>query len=229
MADALIFDIDGTLLDSVDLHARAWQEAFHHFGHDIPFDDIRSQIGKGGDQLMPVFLDADEIKTRGKEIEEFRGKLFKDKYLKDVKPFPGVQALFQKALAHGQKLALASSAKGDELETYERIAGIEDLVHVETSSADAEKSKPHPDIFEAAVARLGKGIAQSDIVVIGDSPYDAEAANKAGLKTVGVLCGGSSESDLRRAGCIAIYNGPEDLLRNYDSSPLGGSSPLTRD
>lgn len=220
MADALIFDIDGTLLDSVDLHARAWQEAFRQFGHDIPFDDIRSQIGKGGDQLLPVFLDAEEIKKRGKEIEEFRGKLFKQKYLKDVKPFPGVRALFEKALAHKQKLALASSAKGDELETYERIAHIEDLVHVETSSADAEKSKPHPDIFDVAVERLGKGIARDKIVVIGDSPYDAEAAKKAGLKTVGVLCGGSAESDLREAGCIAIYQDPDDLLRNYDSSPL---------
>ncbi|MDQ2713064.1 MAG: HAD family phosphatase, partial [Acidobacteriota bacterium] len=135
MPEALIFDIDGTLLDSVDLHARAWQEALQRFGHDIGFEDIRSQIGKGGDQLLPVFLTPEELRERGKEIEEFRGNLFKRKYLKDVKPFPGVRALFEKVLSSGQKLALASSAKGDELETYERIAHIEDLVQVETSSA----------------------------------------------------------------------------------------------
>lgn len=220
MPDALIFDIDGTLLDSVDLHARAWQEALHHFGHDIPFEDMRSQIGKGGDQLLPVFLSPDELREKGKEIEEFRGNLFKEKYLKDVRPFPGVRALFEKALSNGQKLALASSAKGDELEHYERIAHIEDLVQVKTSSADAEKSKPHPDIFEAAMARLGNGIDPTNIIVIGDSPYDAEAAKRASLATVGVRCGGFPESRLREAGCIAIYQDPEDLLRNYDSSPL---------
>ncbi len=220
MADALIFDIDGTLLDSVDLHARAWQEAFEHFGKAIPFDEIRSQIGKGGDQILPVFLSPDEVPTRGKEIEKFRSNLFKAKYLKEVKPFPGVRPLFEKVLSYGQKLALASSAKGDELKDYERIAQIEDLVQVETSSQDAERSKPHPDIFEAAFTRLGDGIRRENVIVIGDSPYDAEAAKKAGLATVCVRCGGFPESDLREAGCIALYDGPEDLLRNYDSSPL---------
>lgn len=220
MPDALIFDIDGTLLDSVDLHARAWQEALHHFGHEVGFQEIRDQIGKGGDQLLPVFLAPDELRSKGKQIEEFRGNLFKKKYLKDVKPFPGVRALFERALSNSQKLALASSAKGDELEQYERIAHIEDLVHVETSSADAEKSKPHPDIFEAAMARLGKEIDPGDVIVIGDSPYDAEAAKRAGLAAVGVRCGGFPESSLREAGCIAIYQDPEDLLRNYDASPL---------
>ncbi len=222
MPSALIFDIDGTLIDSVDLHARAWEEAFHHFGHDIPLDRIRGQIGKGGDQLMPVFLSQDEIERRGKEIEKFRGDLFKERYLKDVKPFPGVRALFQKAASQGQKLVIASSAKGDELKKYEQIAGIDDLVEVETSSEDAEESKPHPDIFEAALARLGKNVKPEDALVIGDSPFDAEAGRRAGLQTVGVLCGGFPEADLRAAGCIAIYKGPEDLLRNYDSSPLSG-------
>ncbi len=220
MPDALIFDIDGTLLDSVDLHARAWQEALQHFGHDIPFADIRGQIGKGGDQLMPFFLSADEVKKRGKEIEQFRGDLFKKKYLKDVKPFPGVRPLFEKAIANGQKVALASSAKGDELEHYKKLAQIEDLVHTETSSTDAEKSKPHPDIFEAAVDRLGKEITPDKVIIIGDSPYDVEAARKAGIRTVCVRCGGFPETVLQDAGCIALYDGPEDLLLNYDSSPL---------
>jgi HAD superfamily hydrolase (TIGR01509 family) len=220
MADALIFDIDGTLLDSVDLHARAWQEAFQHFGHDIPFDKIRSQIGKGGDQLLPVFLDEEQRKNYGKKLEEYRADLFKRKYLAEVKPFPCVRELFQKAISSGQKVALASSARGDELKHYEQIANVEDLVHVETSSADADKSKPHPDIFQAALEHLGSEIDRSKIVVIGDTPYDAEAAGKAGLKTVGVLCGGFPEESLRGAGCFAIYRDPEDLLRNYEQSPL---------
>jgi HAD superfamily hydrolase (TIGR01509 family) len=220
MAKAIIFDIDGTLLDSVDLHAQAWQEAFRHFGHDIPFDEIRSQIGKGGDQLLPVFLSEAEIKERGKEIEEYRSDLFKRKYLPDVKPFPCVRELFLKIKSKGQQVALASSAKGDELEHYEKIAHIEDLVEVKTSSADAKRSKPHPDIFEAALDRLGYSVRREDAIVVGDSPHDAEAAKRAGLRTVGVRCGGFPEEDLRSAGCIAIYEGPEELLRRYEETSL---------
>jgi HAD superfamily hydrolase (TIGR01549 family) len=220
MAEAVIFDIDGTLLDSVDLHAQAWVEAFRHFGHDIPFDQVRSQIGKGGDQLLPVFLRPEELKEKGKKIEEFRSRLFKEKYLPQVKPFPRVRELFLKIKANDQQIALASSAKGDELKKFERIANIEDLVEVETSSADAERSKPHPDIFEAALARLGKKVAREQAIVIGDSPHDAEAARRAGLRTVGVRCGGFPETALWEAGCIAIYDGPEDLLRHYEESPL---------
>ncbi len=226
MPEAIIFDIDGTLLDSVDLHVQAWREALGHFGHDIPFDQIRSQIGKGGDQLLPVFLSKEELDQKQNEIQEFRASLFKDKYLPKVKPFPGVRELFQKVVASGQTPALASSARGDELETYERIANIQNLVRVETSSADAKQSKPHPDIFEAALDRLGKKIRREEVIVVGDSPYDAEAAKRAGLRTVGVLCGGFPKDALRQAGCIAIYKGPEDLLREYDSSPLASRASI---
>jgi HAD superfamily hydrolase (TIGR01509 family) len=220
MAKAIIFDIDGTLVDSVDLHAEAWQEALQHFGHDIPFNAIRSQIGKGGDQLLPVFLSEEELKQRGKEIEDYRSDLFKRKYLNQVKPFPCVRELFLKIKENGQQVALASSARADELEIYEKVAHIEDLVEVKTSSADAERSKPHPDIFEAALARLGNKISRDHVVVAGDSPHDAEAAKRAGLRTVGVRCGGFPEDDLWAAGCIAIYDGPRDLLKQYDHTPL---------
>jgi HAD superfamily hydrolase (TIGR01549 family) len=214
---AAIFDVDGTLVDSVDLHAKAWQEAFEHFGHRFAFEKIRSQIGKGGDQLMPVFLSKEEVEAKGKKIEKYRGDLFKKKYLGEVTAFPLGRALFERLMKDGWKIALASSAKKDELQTYKEIAGIDDLIKTETSTDDAEKSKPHPDIFQAAMKRLGD-VAPQDCVVVGDSPYDAEAAGKAGIRAIGFLCGGFPEEDLRRAGCEEIYDGGADLLRRYEAS-----------
>lgn len=136
-----------------------------------------------------------------------------------VKAFPAVRELFERIERDGKHLALASSANGDELEVYKKIANITDLVEEETSKDDADKSKPHPDIFEAALGRLGNPPLEQTLVV-GDTPYDAEAAGKAGLRTIGFLCGGFKEEDLRAAGCFRIYEGAADLLARYDESPL---------
>jgi len=219
MLKAVIFDIDGTPLDSVDLHAASWQEALRHFGHEVPYEKVRAQIGKGGDLLMPALLPEEEVRRNGEEIEEYRKELFKREYLPRVKPFPRVRELFERIEADGLRIALASSAKKDELGHYKQIAGIGDLLEAETSSDDAEKSKPHPDIFEAALARL-EGVAADEAIAVGDTPYDAEAAGKIGLRTIGVLCGGWPEEKLGEAGCIVIYRDPADLLRDYDRSPL---------
>ncbi len=221
MVRAVIFDIDGTLIDSVDLHAASWQEALRHFGHDLSYDRVRAQIGKGGDLLLPALLPEDEVRRWGEEIEAFRKDLFKRVYLPRVRPFPMVRELFERIEEADLRIALASSAKGDELQNYKELAGIADLLDAETSSDDAERSKPHPDIFEAALGRLG-GMDPSEVVAIGDTPYDAESAGKAGLRTIGMLCGGWSEAALRGAGCIAIYRDPADLLRHYDGSPMSG-------
>ncbi|MET7244604.1 HAD family hydrolase [Methylobacterium sp. EM32] len=220
----LIFDIDGTLLDSVDLHAKAWAEAFAAFGITVSADEVRGQIGKGGDQLMPLFVPKERLEREGEKLEKFRSELFKTKYLAEVKPFPGVRALFERLKAEGHVLALASSGKAEEVEHYQEIAGIRDLVDVATNSDEAERSKPHPDIFEAALDKLGRP-PRGQAVVIGDSPYDAEAAAKAGLPVIGVLCGGFPEAQLSEAGCTAIYRDPQDLLDGYDASPLRRGLP----
>jgi HAD superfamily hydrolase (TIGR01549 family) len=218
MPKAVIFDVDGTLVDSVDLHAHAWVDAFRDFGHQVDFKQMRAQIGKGGDELMPVFLSEAELKEYGEELENHRRQILKEQYLPRVKGFPQVRELFKRVLEDGKKIVLASSAKKDELEVYKKAAGIEDLIRAETSADDADRSKPHPDIFEEAVKRLL--VRPEEAIVIGDTPYDAEAAAKAGLRTVGLLCGGWGEEDLRNAGCIAIYKDPAHLLTAYDQSPL---------
>jgi HAD superfamily hydrolase (TIGR01549 family) len=219
LVTAVIFDIDGTLLDSVDLHAQAWQHAFLDFGYDIPFHDIRAQIGKGGDRLIPALLREADVQRVGKDLDRYRGELFKREYLPKVRPFARVRELFQRLRHDGKRIVLGSSAKGDELEAYKRIANIADLVEGETSADDADSSKPAPDIFEAALQKL-RGVDAADAIVVGDTPYDAEAAVKARLRVIGVLCGGFPEQDLRDAGCFEIYRDPADLLERYDATPL---------
>ena len=207
------------LVDSVDLHAQAWRDAFRDFGHKIELKALRDQIGKGGDQLLPVFLTRAEIDKDGPDLEKHRGEILKERYLSQIKAFPKVPQLFERIRADRIKIFLGSSAKSEELQTYKKIAGIEGLIDGETSSEDAEKSKPHPDVFQAAMAKL-EGIHTSEVVVVGDSPYDAEAAGKIGLRTIGFRSGGFAEAKLRDAGCIAIYDGPADLLARYDGSVL---------
>ncbi len=219
MPNAVIFDVDGTLIDSVDLHTRAWQDAFREFGHEVALDKLRGQIGKGGDQLLPVFLSKDDVDAIGEALDKRRSEIFKERYMPDAKPFPMVRELLERIQADGRRIALASSAKQDELDAYKKAARIEDLLQAETSTDDAEKSKPNPDIFQAAMQRLGD-MDPKQVVVIGDTPYDAEAAGKAGLRSIGVLCGGWPADALRRAGCVATYRDPADLLTQYDASPL---------
>jgi HAD superfamily hydrolase (TIGR01549 family) len=221
MIKAVIFDVDGTLIDTVDLHAKAWVEALRHFEVEVPFHDMRVQIGKGGDQLLHGLLPPVMIESRGDEIQRFRTELFARNYMEQAKAFPGVRDLFERIRAAGQKAVLASSGKADEVARYKEIAGIADIVDDATSSDEAERSKPYPDIFQAALAKLD-GVVAREAIVVGDTPYDAEAARDAGIRSVGVLCGGFPEEALRSAGCIAVYEGPADLVQRYDHSPLAG-------
>jgi HAD superfamily hydrolase (TIGR01549 family) len=218
MPKAAIFDVDGTLLDSVDLHAMAWHEAMVRFGHDVSFEEVRSQIGKGGDQLIPVFLSNDEQLNHGKELDAWRSEHFKAKYLALVRPFSAVPDLLKRSRDAGLRIAIASSAKKDELEKYLDIAGIRKLTDEIVSSEDVDQSKPAPDIFVAVLKKLA--IEGRDAVAIGDTPYDAEAARKAEVRTIGVLCGGFAEDQLREAGCAEVYPGPAALLACFERSLL---------
>jgi beta-phosphoglucomutase-like phosphatase (HAD superfamily) len=187
---AVIFDIDGTLLDSVDLHAESWVTTFAHFGIEANFHEVRSHIGEGADRLLPAFVPSGTSKARKNEIEKFRSHLFKNQYLPRVQPFVKVKELFERIKRDGRKAILASSCTEDEIAQYKKIAGISDIVDCESTSDDAESSKPAPDIFLKAVERVAPIKAQ-ECIVIGDTHYDGEAARKAGIPFIGVLCGGS--------------------------------------
>ncbi len=216
---AAVFDVDGTLIDSVDLHAKAWQEAMRQFGKEVGWEDIRSQIGKGGDQIIPHYFAEEEAKHIEQDLKACEKQTYRSRYLGQARPFPRVRELFERIRRAGLKTALATSSPELELKYNKDLANITDLVDAESNAEDAEKSKPHPDIFEAVVERMGD-VEAGECVAIGDSPYDAEAAIKAGMHAVGFLSGGFPEEWLRKAGCMEIYLGAEDLLRRFDESPL---------
>ena len=225
MPKAVIFDVDGTLIDSNDLHTECWLETFQHFGLHFTYDQVRGQIGKGGDQLLPALLSAGILEQQRDAIASFRADLFTRTYMSRVRPFPLVKELFERIRADGAEIVLASSGLQVEVDQHVETLGISELISAATTSDDAESSKPEPDIFLAALKRL-PAEARSDVWVVGDSPYDAEAARKAGLRTIGLLCGGFSESVLRSAGCMAIFESPQHLLANYNTSPLAGTSAV---
>jgi HAD superfamily hydrolase (TIGR01549 family) len=206
---AWIFDIDGTLVDSNDIHATAWQEAFAEFGRKIDYDDIRGMIGKGGDLLVPDLLNAREMQTFGEKIKSYRKKLFKKKYMKSVEPFPGVREAFETLREEGAKIALASSAEPSEVDHYIELLEVEDLVDAHTSKEDAQFSKPSPEIFDAARERLG--ISVKHAITVGDTPYDVAASHRAKIASAAVLSGGFPRKTLLKA--EFIFRDLKDLVR----------------
>lgn len=214
MIKAIIFDLDGTLVDSVDYHAEAWVKAFGKYGYDFPFEKLRQQIGKGSDFIVGDLLSKDEAKKLHSDIAQYRKEYYQANLLSKVQPFPQVKQLFETIKADGIKIVLASSARNETIAHYQKLLDIENLIDGATSTDDVDRAKPEPDIFEAALAKL-PDISTEEVIVIGDSPYDAIAANKISVTTIGVLCGGFARETLIEAGCVAIYQDPADLLANY--------------
>jgi phosphoglycolate phosphatase-like HAD superfamily hydrolase len=221
---AALFDFDGTLVDTNDLHAAAWREAFLHFSLDRPFEEIRWQVGKGGDNLIPALF-PDLPEARREEIEDFRADLFKRFYLPRATPFTGVRDLFERLARDGVRIVLASSSHAEEVDFYLALIGCEDLVAATTSKDEVERSKPCPDIFEAALGKAAP-FGADETAVVGDTPWDAKAAGRLGLRTIGFRSGGFPDKALAGAGACELYDGPEDLLRRYETSLFGRSYPL---
>jgi HAD superfamily hydrolase (TIGR01509 family) len=218
MVKALLCDIDGTLVQSNWLHAAAWRDAFAEMGMQLELEDLRRQIGKGGDQLIPVFVPWWKRRHIEDPLQELRKFLFESQYREQVKPIPRVREFLLHLRERGIRLALASSASKKDLTMYKKIAHMEDLIEEESSADDADRSKPHPDIFVASLKRLG--LAPADVLALGDTPYDAEAAGKAGVWTIGVTTGGWSREDLLAAGCVEVYQDVGELLDRFEESAL---------
>jgi HAD superfamily hydrolase (TIGR01509 family) len=217
---AAIFDLDGTLVDTNEAHVLTWQETFRHFGKEIPLERLREQIGKGGDQYLPVFLDERELREFGKEADKLHGEIFAKKYLHQIRPFPKVRELFERLKSDGKRIALASSGKDNEVRFYEKLLGVGDLVDARTTSDQVVHSKPLADVFITSLRLLS--LQPDEAIAIGDTPYDVSAGKKIDLGVIGVLSGGFSEVVLREEGAVAIFRDPADLLERYYQSPLAG-------
>ena len=213
----ILLDVDGTLVDSNDAHAAAWVKAFSEAAIPVDPAQVRRCIGMGGDKLMPTVSGIEEESPLGARIAGRRREIFTGEYLPTLQPFPGASRLVAALKQRGFTVVAASSAKRDELSALLKVAGAESLLDASTSSDDAEESKPDPDIIHAAIDRAGASSAEA--LMIGDTPYDIEAASRAGVQTVAFRCGGWDNENL--AGALEIHDGPLDLLTKLDSA-IGG-------
>lgn len=215
---AVILDVDGTLVLSNDAHAQAWVEGFAAYGYDVAFDKVRPLIGMGGDQVIPKMVSGlNDQEGDGKAIAEKRKELIMERLGPTLSPTKGARDLVLRMQEHGLKLIIASSATSQELSVLLKAAQVDDLLQEATTSSDAEASKPAPDIVEAALDKLK--MEPSQVLMIGDTPYDIQSAKGAGVELIAVRCGGFDDEELKDA--IAIYDDPADILAHYDSSPLG--------
>lgn len=218
MVKALLCDIDGTLVQSNWLHAEAWCDAFRTIGMELEVEDVRRQIGKGGDELIPVFVPWWKRLGVQEPLKRYRKFVFEQDYMGRMTALPGARDLLARCKAAGIEVALATSAHRDHLAAYGRLVGMEDLVDKATSASDADRAKPHPDIFTATLHKLKR--PAKECIALGDTPYDAEAAGLAGLRTIGVTTGGWSREDLLAAGCVEVYRDVQELLERFEESAL---------
>lgn len=216
----VLLDIDGTLLASNDAHARSFVDAFADFGWEIPFFRVKWLIGMGGDRLIgTLYPQMKSTEGIGKIVTTRRKRVFLERYAPFLQPTPGARDLVTYVQGRGLKTVVATSAKQDELETLLKRADVADLLHIATTSDEVEESKPSPDVVEAAMGKIG--LDPSEVVMIGDTPYDVESARRAGVGIIAVRSGGWADDELQ--GALAIFDNPADVLAHVDETPLGGA------
>lgn len=212
-----VLDIDGTLVDTNYHHAIAWYRAFREHGIVLPIWRIHRHIGMGGDQLVAALTDDRTEEERGDDIRGSE-KTFYFQLIDEVQPMEGARRLIEQLKARGHSVVLASSAKADEVDHYLDLLDARDLADDWTTSADVESTKPEPDLVGAALHRVGG--SPDDAVMVGDTPWDVEAARRAGVSTLAVRTGGFATSELKEAGAATVFESVIELCRKLDESPL---------
>jgi HAD superfamily hydrolase (TIGR01509 family) len=213
MVRGVLLDVDGTLLDSNDAHATAWKRALHDEGVTVAHDRVRRLIGMGADEFLPqVGLSEDD--PRAKRAVAKKNVIFREELVANLRPTRGARDFVAKLREAGIARIVASSSNGRDLHTLLRAAGVTDLIEAQATSSDADRSKPNPDIVDAAVAR--SGLTKDALVMLGDTPYDVIAAKRAGVAIVCVRCGGWDDGSLH--GASAIYDDPQAIFDGFASS-----------
>lgn len=213
----VLFDVDGTLVDTTYLHAVTWGETLRQFGHRVPMAVVHRSIGMGSDRLLEHLLGSDRDADEDDDLITVHLALYKQ-YWGRLRPLPGAAELVRACAARGLQVVLASSAGEEELAALRSALGADDAIDVATSSADASSSKPAPDILQAAMDQ--SGIAAHDAVFVGDAVWDGQAATRAQMTFVGLACGGTSEAELYEADAVEVWRDPADLLNNLDKSAI---------
>lgn len=204
----VILDIDGTLVDSNYQHVRSWSRAMAQHGVVVPAWELHRAIGMGGDQLI-AHVAGEEVEQRaGDDIRAAEGVLYQE-FIDEIQLLPGAQQLVRGLAARGGRVVLASSAKQQEVDHYLGLLDSADAIFASTSSTDVDATKPHPELVEVAVERAE---SSGEALMIGDSTWDARAAERAGLASIGVLTGGFAATELREAGAHAVYAGAAHVL-----------------
>jgi HAD superfamily hydrolase (TIGR01509 family) len=212
---AAILDIDGTLVDTNYQHAIAWYRAFRQHERLVPIWRIHRHIGMGGDQLVAALTSEEWDEQNGDATRDAEKALYLA-LIDEVQPMQGARELIEELKRRGHAVVLASSAKSNEVEHYLDLLDARDLADDWTTSSDVEATKPEPDLVKAALEKAGTDSA----VMIGDTPWDVEAAKRAGVDTIGVLTGGFAESELRDAGAVCVFESIVGLRDSLDDTPL---------
>lgn len=213
----MIFDVDGTLVDTNYLHAVTWWQAFRQYGRTVPMADVHRTVGMGSDNLVGHLLPADRDTSDDDAIRSAHRALYAQ-YWERLVPFDGAAALLERCASRGRTVVLASSAADTEMRALRAALDADDAISVATSSSDVERSKPAPDLVQAALKAAG--VRPEQAVFVGDTVWDVKACEAAGVACVGVLTGGLPENDLREAGAVAVYESVGAILRDFDGSPL---------
>jgi HAD superfamily hydrolase (TIGR01509 family) len=220
MADAVIFDVDGTLVDTNYLHAVCWWEAFRQHGHHVDMAAVHGAIGMGSDKLLDHLLPKERDRDADDDMTAAHLTLY-GVYWTRLRAFDGAADLLRACADRGMEVILASSASSKELEALRAALDADDAITAATSSSEAGESKPAPDLVMIALDCAG--VEPGRAVFVGDSIWDVHACRKAGVTCVAVRTGGICAEDLREAGAVAIYEGTADLLRQFERSPLVAS------
>jgi phosphoglycolate phosphatase-like HAD superfamily hydrolase len=216
VTDIVLLDVEGTLVDCVPQTLQSWQDVLARYGYEVPLPLLQRYSGMDTKDMLAELLPA-SLRPQAEKIADAQGEHYREKYLPSVRGFPGVRELFEKLKQSGARIGLATSCQADELAVYLDLTRIRDLIDATACGSDTKKGKPHPDLLKVVLEKLDASKNKTAIMV-GDTPYDAQAARALDLAALGVLCGGHSENDLRAAGCRAVYADPAQLLTQFDAA-----------